>query len=147
MLDKRQCGQLLKHGGFPFNYLTSPRHAEIVTLAPRWDWYHCLKQQPILLEDTVFSSDGRLITWAPPSDQGVRYALTPMAILVAYRVCHFKDYMERIGYSKDNWSLVHPAVSLATVSGSYHVIKGHQVLKDQTTIGNICSKWNTHIFI
>ena len=35
MLDKRQYGQLLKHGGCPYSYLTSPRHAETVTLAPR----------------------------------------------------------------------------------------------------------------
>ena len=35
MLDKRQCVQLLKHGGCPYSYLTSPKHAETVTLAPR----------------------------------------------------------------------------------------------------------------
>ena len=35
MLDKRQCGQLLKHGGCPDSYLTLSRHAETVTLAPR----------------------------------------------------------------------------------------------------------------
>ena len=27
MLDKRQCVQLLKHGGCPYNYLTLPRIA------------------------------------------------------------------------------------------------------------------------
>lgn len=35
MQDKRECGQLLKHGGCPYNYLTLPRHAKTVTLAPR----------------------------------------------------------------------------------------------------------------
>ena len=35
MLDKRQCGQLLKHGGCLYNYLTLPRHTETVMLAPR----------------------------------------------------------------------------------------------------------------
>lgn len=46
--------------------------------------------------------------------------------------------MEKIGCSKeDTCGLVHPADSLATVLGSYHVIKVHQVLKDQTIISNI----------
>ena len=35
MQDKRQCRQLLKYGGCPYNYLTLPRHAETVMLAPR----------------------------------------------------------------------------------------------------------------
>ena len=35
MLDKRQCGQLLKHGGCPYSYLTSPKHAETAMLALR----------------------------------------------------------------------------------------------------------------
>ena len=35
MLDKRQCGQLLKHASCPYSYLTSPRYAKTVTLAPR----------------------------------------------------------------------------------------------------------------
>ena len=35
MLDKRQCGQLLKHGGCPYSYLTSPRRAKTEMLALR----------------------------------------------------------------------------------------------------------------
>ena len=35
MLDKRQCVQLLKHGGCPYSYLTSPKHAETARLALR----------------------------------------------------------------------------------------------------------------
>ena len=35
MLDKRQCGQLLKQEGFLYSYLTLPRHAKTETLAPR----------------------------------------------------------------------------------------------------------------
>ena len=35
MLDKRQCGQMLKHGDCPDSYLTSSRHAGSATLALR----------------------------------------------------------------------------------------------------------------
>jgi len=65
MLDKRQCGQLLKHRGCPYNYLILSRHAESATLAPRWDRDHCPRQQPILLEDTILSSNGRSISLGP----------------------------------------------------------------------------------
>jgi len=65
MLDKRQCGQLLKYGVCPYSYLTSPRHAENAMLAPGGDQDGCPKQQPVLLEDTVLSSEGRLITLGP----------------------------------------------------------------------------------
>jgi len=75
MLDKRQCGQLLKHGGCLYNYLTLPRHAKTVTLAPR----------PRLLPETTARLDrghNPLQRWQVdyigplPRSEGARYALT-----------------------------------------------------------------------
>ena len=77
ILDKRLCGQLLKHGGCPYNYLTSPRHAETVMPAPRSDQDCCPKQQPILARghDPLQQRQGDYIGPLPWSE-GVRYALT-----------------------------------------------------------------------
>lgn len=77
MWDKRQCGQLLKHEGCPYSYLTLPWHAETVTLASERNWGCCPKQQPILLEYTIISGDGRLITLSPSLILGGQDTLWP----------------------------------------------------------------------
>ena len=90
MLGKRQCGQLLKHRGCPYSCLVSSRHAETVMFALRWDRTCCLLQQPILLEDTVLSSNGRLITLVPFLSLRGRDMPWPVSTVPARGLCSAK---------------------------------------------------------